>query len=95
MYLIPFTRINRAIASSLLLPNEPIKAIAISETVSVFGPFLNPYMYKKIINVIIVLMYAPNYFSYIIYYYNNENLKYNEAEICFLLLFNLALIFNI
>ena len=94
MYLIPIIRINRAFASSLLLPNEPIKAIALSEIVSVFGPFLNPYMYKKIINMTIVLMYVPYYSSYILKYYNNQNLKYNEAEICFLLLFNLFFIFN-
>ena len=94
MYLIPFTRINRALASTLLLPNEPIKAIAISETLSILAPFTNPYMYKKIINMTIVLMYIPNYFSYILQYYKNENLKYDQAEICFLLLFNLFLIFN-
>ena len=94
MYLVPFIRINRAFASTLLLPNEPIKAIAISETVSVFGPFLNPYMYKKIINMTIILMYIPNYSSYLLEHYKNENLKYNQAEICCILLFNLILIFN-
>jgi len=94
MYLIPFIRINRALASTLLMPNEPIKAIAISETVTLFGPFLNPYMYKKIINMTIILMYIPNYSSNILEYYKNENLKYNQAEICLILLFNLFLIFN-
>ena len=94
MYLVPFIRINRALASTLLVPNECIKAIAISEMVSVFGPFLNPYMYKKIINMTIVLMYIPNYSGYVLDYYKNENLKYYQAEICFLLLFNLFLIFN-
>ena len=94
MYLVPFIRINRAVASLFVLPNEPIKAIAISEIVSVFGPFINPYMYKKIINMTIILMYIPNYSGYVLQYYKNENLKYNEAEICFLLLFNLILFFN-
>lgn len=94
MYLIPFIRINRALASTLLMPNEPIKAIAISETVTLFGPLLNPYMYKKIINMTIILMYIPNYSSNILEYYKNENLKYNQAEICLILLFNLFLIFN-
>ena len=94
MYLIPFIRINRALASTLLMPNEPIKAIAISETVTLFGPFLNPYMYKKIINMTIILMYIPNYSSNILEYYKNENLKYNQEEICLILLFNLFLIFN-
>lgn len=94
MYLIPFIRINRALASTLLMPNEPIKAIAISEIVTLFGPFLNPYMYKKIINMTIILMYIPNYSSNILEYYKNENLKYNQAEICLILLFNLFLIFN-
>ena len=94
MYLIPFIRINRALASTLLMPNEPIKAIAISEIVTLFGPFLNPYMYKKIINMTIILMYIPNYSSNILGYYKNENLKYNQAEICLILLFNLFLIFN-
>ena len=31
MYLIPLIRLNRAIATTLIIPNEPVKAIAISE----------------------------------------------------------------
>ena len=94
MYLIPLLRINRALASSLILPNEPIKAIALSETISLIGPFLNPYVYKKIINVITTLLFIPDYTSYVVNYYNQENLKYHQIEICTILLFNFFLFIN-
>ena len=92
MYLIPFIRFNRAIATTLIIPNETIKAIAISEIISVIGPFLNPYMYKKILSLTLVLMYIPNYSLYFMDYYNEEKLIYNQAEICSLLLFVLTLV---
>ena len=45
MQLIPLLRVNRALASVMICPDHPVKAIAISEVVSVIGPFLNPKMY--------------------------------------------------
>lgn len=94
MYLIPLIRINRAVASTLILPNEPLKAIAVSEIISIFSPIINPFMYKKILTLTISLMYMPNYSYFILNNYKKKNLKYNQPEICFLLLFNLYLLIN-
>ncbi len=87
MYLMPFIRINRAIAATLIYPSHPIQAIAISETISVVGPFINPNMYNKILGLIFAIMYMPNYASYFLNYYNKQNLLHDQAEICSLLFF--------
>lgn len=92
--LLPFIRINRALASTLILPNEPIKAIAISEITSVFLPLLNKNNYNYIIGYVLAFMYAPNYASAIIYIYKNKELIYHQSEICFLLLFILTIGIN-
>mgnify|MGYP001241358864 FL=1 len=94
MYLVPLIRTNRAIAASLIYPEHPIQAIAISEIVSVLGPFLNPNMYNKIIGIMFAIMYMPNYSSYFLNYYNKQNLLHDQAEICTILLFILILSIN-
>jgi hypothetical protein len=93
MYLVPLIRTNRAIAASLIYPEHPIQAIAISETISVLGPFFNPNMYNKIIGIMFAIMYMPNYSSYFLNYYYKQNLLHDQAEISCLLLF--VLIFGI
>jgi hypothetical protein len=94
MYLVPLIRTNRAIAASLIYFEHPIQAIAISEIVSVLGPFLNPNMYNKIIGIMFEIMYMPNYSSYFLNYYNKQNLLHDQAEICTILLFILILSIN-
>ena len=91
MYLVPLIRTNRAIAASLIYPQHPIKAIAISEVISIIGPFLNPNMYNKIIGIMFTIMYMPNYSSYFLNYYYKQNLLHDQAEICSLLLFVLIM----
>lgn len=93
MYLVPLIRTNRAIAATLIYPEHPIQAIAISEFVSVLGPFFNPNMYNKIIGIMFAIMYMPNYSNYFLNYYYKQNLLHDQAEICCLLLF--VLIFGI
>ena len=46
--LYPLIRANRALISVLIYPEHPVQAIAASEIVSVFGPFLNPIIMKII-----------------------------------------------
>ncbi len=87
MYLVPLIRTNRAIAASLIYPQHPIRAIAISEIVSVLGPFFNLNMYNKIIGIMFAIMYMPNYSNYFLNYYYKQNLLHDQAEICCLFLF--------
>ena len=94
MYLIPLVRTNRAIAASLIYPENPVLAVAASEIVSVIVPLLNPKKYSKIMAHIIVLIYNPNFASSILESYNNSNIIYYKSEICFLLLFCITLIIN-
>ena len=91
MYLVPLIRSNRAIAASLIYPSHPLQAIAISEIISVIGPFFNPKLFARIIGTTMAMMYNPEFASSYIKYYNDLNTKYNEAEICTLLLFVLTL----
>ena len=93
MYLVTLIRTNRAIAASLIYPEHPIQAIAVSETISVLVPFFNPNMYNKIIGIMFAIMYMPNYSSYFLNYYYKQNLLHDQAEITCLLLF--VLIFGI
>ena len=90
MYLIPLIRVNRALASVFLYPEHPVQAIAASEIVSVFGPFLNPKIYSRIITATVMLMYVPQHGHYILNYFLKDNKKYYQAEICLLLLFLLT-----
>ena len=91
MYLIPIVRANRAIAASLLFPQHPLQAIATTEVISVFGPFLNPNMYSKIMGLTLAIMYNPNFFRFYIENYQKTQTYYYQAEICSSLLFILIL----
>ena len=94
MYLIPLVRTNRALAASLMYPENPILAVAASELVSVIVPLLNPKKYSKIMAHIIALIYNPNFASSILESYQNSDIIYYKSEICFLLLFCITLIIN-
>jgi hypothetical protein len=94
MYLIPLVRTNRAIAASLIYPENPVLAVAASEIVSVIVPLLNPKKYSKIMAHIIALIYNPNFASSIVESYQNSDKIYYRSEICFLLLFCITLIIN-
>ena len=84
MNLISLIRINRAIVSTVLLPEHPIKSIAISEIVSVVEPLLN---FKEFFVYTIAIIYRPECTSMILEIYKKNKLVYREAEICGLLLF--------
>ena len=49
MYLVPLIRANRAIAASLIFPENPLPAIAVSEVISVIGPILKPDLFPRIL----------------------------------------------
>lgn len=84
-------RIGRMMASALLFPGHEIAAISVSEMTSVFVPVLNPLFIKKIASAVIVSMYAPNFsHMYIKNLSNKENIVYQQAEICTMLLFFLT-----
>lgn len=86
----PLIRINRAIAGIMIYPEHPIQSIAVSECVSVFGPFLNPNMYTKILGLTLSLLYFPKFSKEIIDNHNRKNLREYQGEICLLLLFILT-----
>ena len=94
MYLTPLIRTNRAIAASLIYPDHPIQAIAISEIASVIIPVLNPDLFPRIMGTVIAMMYQPNFAHYYIKKYHELNTIHNQAEICSLLLFVLTLSVN-
>ena len=87
MYLIPYIRAGRAVSSCLLMPDNPIVAISISEIISVLGPLLNPKLFTKIIGVTMAIMYNPSFAKYYVDNYINVNNIYKQAEICSILLF--------
>ena len=94
MYLAGLIRANRAIAASLIYPEHPIQAIAISEVSSVIIPVLNPNLFPRILGTVIAAMYQPNFAHYYIKKYHELNNIHNEAEICTLLLFVLIMGFQ-
>lgn len=87
MLLIPLIRSSRAVSACLIYPEHPIKAIAISEAISVIGPMLNPQILTKIIGTIYALSFNPSFAYYYIKTYHDINTIYNQAEICTSLLF--------
>ena len=87
MYLVPLIRANRAIAASLIFPEYPLPAIAVSEVISVVGPILKPDLFPRILGTIMAMMYQPYYANYYIKKYHELNNIHNKAEICCLLLF--------
>ena len=94
MYLTPLIRSSRAISACLIYPEHPVTAIAISETISVLGPLLNPQHLSKIIATTMAIIYAPSYAYYYIKASNQVVTIYNQAEITSLLLFILIMFIN-
>ena len=92
MYIVPLLRINRALAATLICPEDPIKAVAVSEIVSVIGPMLNPKIFSRIIAYTVAFMYQPMYASAIIDIYKKNDYIYYQAELCCLLLFVISLL---
>ena len=88
--LVPFIRANRAVAASIIYPSHPLEAVAISEVISVFGPFLNPNYFSKISGLILSFIYAPSYGYTILKVFIEKDKIYNQTEICCLLLFILT-----
>lgn len=90
MQLHSFVRLNRAVSAVLLL-NEPLKGIALSECLSVLLPLLNIQTMYEQMGVIIAIAYAPHYSSAIIQKYSKQKnakiIVYLQAEICCILLF--------
>lgn len=87
MQLVPLIRANRAIAASLIYPQHPVQAIAISEIISLVGPVLNPKLFPRILGTMLALMYSPYFAYYFLKRYNEVNTIYHQTEICCLLLF--------
>ena len=87
MYLVPLIRANRAIAASLIFPENPLHVIAVSEVISVIGPILKPDLFPRILGTIMAMMYHPYFANYYIQKYHDLNNLHNQAEICSLLLF--------
>ena len=94
MYLVGLIRTNRAIAASLIYPDHPIQAIAVSEFASVIIPLLNPKLLPRIIGTMFAIMYHPTFAHYYIKKYYELNNIYNQAEICTILLFVLVMGFQ-
>jgi hypothetical protein len=81
-------RIGRVAASALLFPGHEVPAIAASEFVSLFAPVLNKNFMEKVLHAIVVTIYAPRFsHAYISKLSNNDNEKYQQAEVCTMLLF--------
>ena len=87
MQLVGLIRTNRAISACLLFPENPIKAIAISETISVISPLLDPYLLSRILGALFAIIYQPHFAYYYIKKYHEICTINNQAEICCLLLF--------
>ena len=66
MYLVPLIRANRAIAASLIFPENPLPAIAVSEVISVIGPILKPDLFPRILGTIMAMIYQPYFANYYI-----------------------------
>ena len=83
-------RVGRAIASMLLLPGHEVQAVAVSESISAIFPLFEPKFMEKVIGAIIVILYKPNFtYFYVSNKFKNDP-KYEQAEICTLLLFFLT-----
>jgi len=61
MYLIPFIRTNRAIAACTLMPDDPLLAITLSETISYMVPFITNFRLKSFDNMVLFLFYYLNF----------------------------------
>lgn len=91
MHLYPIVRFSRAVSAALILHNDYLNGIAISEIGSVVLPFINISSIFEYIAYISAIMYAPQFSSAIIDKYvsniENRNLVYLQAEICTIMFF--------
>lgn len=87
--LVPALRFNRALTACYLYPEHPIQAIAISETISVFGPFFNENLYAKIIGIMYSMIYNPLYAYFYLDWYIKTEKKHYQTELFLLLLLNI------
>ena len=86
-------RIGRVAAAALLFPGHEVPAIAASECISTFVPILNKTFMEKVLHAIIVVMYAPKFsHAYVFRLSESNDTKYQQAEICSMLLFFLTCI---
>tara|TARA_Y100000389_G_scaffold199514_2_gene238027 strand:+ start:2159 stop:2401 length:243 start_codon:yes stop_codon:yes gene_type:complete len=76
-----------------MMPNHPIQAIAISESLSVILPFFNSKNYAKFLSLYITLSYASYYSSDVIKIYFNETTIYDKIELTGLSLLTCYLLF--
>ena len=83
-------RIGRAVSASLLFATHEISAIAVSEVVSVLAPVLNPQFLERVLGAIVAMMYAPRFSHEIVSKLSYDTKKYQQAEICTMLLFFLT-----
>lgn len=94
MNLIPFIRANRAITACFILPNNPMNAITLCETISVFGPLLNKNVYEKIIGTLLSMAYNPMFASYYLNRLNESDKIYYRSELILLIILNFYYLFN-
>jgi hypothetical protein len=88
-------RIGRVAAATLLFPGHEVPAVAASEMISVFAPVLNKTFMKKVLHAIIVIIYAPRFsHAYVSKLSENRDTKYQQAEVCTMLLFFLTYLLN-
>lgn len=94
MNLIPFIRANRAISACFLLPNNPINAITLCETIGVFVPLLNKSVYEKIVGTLLSMAYNPMFANYYLKRLNESEKKYHRSELILLIILNFYYLFN-
>ena len=66
MHLYPYVRAQRMVASALLDPVHPWRAVALSECASVVLPLLSPRTVLRAASVALTLAYAPQLASRIV-----------------------------
>ena len=86
-------RSARAISAASLYPSHPLQAIAVSECISVIGPFCNEIFVSKLFGHIFTAAYAPQFTGYILGKLASTKKKYEQAEIILSLLFLLSTVF--
>ena len=81
MLLGPVVRLNRAVTAILVLHNEPLNAIAISESVSFLAIILNPDSLRNFIASMYAISYAPFMTYEILKRYENQSRPFLQAEL--------------
>ena len=86
-------RSARAISAASLYPSHPLQAIAVSECISIVGPFCDEIFVSKLFGHIFAAAYAPKFTGHILGKLASTKKKYEQAEIILTLLFLLFSIF--